>query len=132
MKYEMCIYVFLILRNIYCHLQNICMSLNLVAVSICYLKKKCVYMSYRKKLCVYMSFNTKRHIYTSVIFLMPGSQFGKQARAHQAREIHSLAHAAHAAHYLCIGNTPIQVAPLLSEKFIEPGEYQWQDVLQGA
>ena len=43
-----------------------------------------------------------------------GHGFEKQARALQARVIHSLARAAHAASYLGIGNQPIQVAPLLS------------------
>jgi len=57
---------------------------------------------------------------------VPRSWFGKQASAHQARVIHSLAqaHAAHAACYLSMGNKPIQVAPLLSEKFTEPGDYK--------
>jgi len=40
--------------------------------------------------------------------------FEKQARALQARVIHSLARTAHAASYLGIGNQPIQVAQLLS------------------
>jgi len=55
---------------------------------------------------------------------LPKSWFGKQARAHQARVIHSLARAAHAACYLGIGNKPIQIAPLLSEKFTEPGDHK--------
>ena len=67
MKYEMCIYVFVKLKDIYCHLWNICMLLNFIIVFICHIKKKmCLYFVY-KKLCVYMSFNIKRHIHTSVI-----------------------------------------------------------------
>jgi len=56
--------------------------------------------------------------------VLPKSWFGEQARAHQARLIHSLALAAHAACYLVIGNKSIQVAPLLSEKFTESGDYK--------
>ena len=53
-----------------------------------------------------------------------GHGFEKQARALQARVIHSLARAAHAASSLDISNQPIQVAPLLSENFTEPGDYK--------
>ena len=69
MKYEMCVYIFLKLKDKYCHLWNICIChLNFIIVFICHTKKKsCAYMSYKKKLWVYMSFNIKRHIYTSVI-----------------------------------------------------------------
>jgi len=56
--------------------------------------------------------------------VLPMSWFGKQARAHQARVIPPLARAAHVACYLGIDNRPIQVAPLLSEKFTEPGDYK--------
>ena len=62
--------------------------------------------------------------FEDVLTVLPKSWFGKQARAHQTRVIHSLARAAHAACYLGIGNKPIQVAPLLSEKFTEPGDYK--------
>ena len=62
--------------------------------------------------------------FEDVLSVLPKSWFGKQARAHQARVIHSLARAAHAACYLGIGNKPIQVAPLLSEKFTEPGDFK--------
>ena len=55
--------------------------------------------------------------FEDVLSMLPKSWFGKQARAHQARVIHSLARAAHAACYLGIGNKPIQIAPLLSQKF---------------
>jgi len=55
---------------------------------------------------------------------VPGPGFGKQARAHQARVIHCLARAAHAACYLGIGIKPIQVAFLLSEKFTEPSNFK--------
>jgi len=40
------------------------------------------------------------------------------------RVIHSLTRAAHTACYLGIGNKPIQVAPLLSKKLNEPGDYK--------
>jgi len=52
-----------------------------------------------------------------VLSVLPKSWFGKQSRTHQARVIHSLARAAHAACYLGIGNKPIQISLLLSEKF---------------
>jgi len=55
--------------------------------------------------------------FEDVLSMLPKSWFGKQARAHQARVIHSLARAAHATCYLGIGNKPIQIALLLSEKF---------------
>ena len=55
--------------------------------------------------------------FEDVLSVLPKSWFGEQARAHQARVIHSLARAAHAACYLSIGNKSIQVAPLLSENF---------------
>ena len=55
--------------------------------------------------------------FENVLSVLPKSWFGEQARAHQARVIHSLVRAAHAACYLSIGNKSIQVAPLLSEKF---------------
>jgi len=41
----------------------------------------------------------------------------KTSQGTLTRVIHSLARAAHAACYLGIGNKPIQIAPLLSEKF---------------
>jgi len=62
MKYKLCIYVFLKLKDIHCHLRNKCMSLNFIIVLICHIKKNCDYMSYKKKLYVYMSFNIKRHM----------------------------------------------------------------------
>jgi len=62
--------------------------------------------------------------FEDVLSLLPRSWFGKQARAHQACVIPYLAHAAHATCYRGIGNQPIQVAPLLSEKFTEPGDYK--------
>jgi len=55
--------------------------------------------------------------FEDVLSVLPKSWFGKQARAHQTRVIHSLARAAHAACYLGIGNKPIQIATLLSKKF---------------
>ena len=62
--------------------------------------------------------------FKDVLSMLPKSWFGKQARAHQARFIHSLARAAYAACYLGISNKPIQIAPLLSEKFTEPGDHK--------
>ena len=62
--------------------------------------------------------------FEDVLGVLPRSWFEKQARAHQAHVIHSLARAAHTSCYLGIGNKPIQVAPLLSEKFTEPGDYR--------
>jgi len=50
--------------------------------------------------------------FEDVLSVLPKSCFGKQARAYQARVIHSLARAANAACYLGIGNKPIQIAPL--------------------
>jgi len=57
--------------------------------------------------------------FQDVLSVLPKSWFGKQARAHQACVIHSLARAAHAACYIGIGNKPIQMALLLSEKFLD-------------
>jgi len=62
--------------------------------------------------------------FKNVLGVVPRSWFAKQASAHQARVIHSLARAAHAACYLGIGIKPIQVAHLLSEKFTEPGHHK--------
>jgi len=51
----MCIYVFLILKDIYCHLQNMYMSLNFIVVFICHLKKKVVFICRIKKfMCLYV------------------------------------------------------------------------------
>ena len=55
--------------------------------------------------------------FPDMLSVLPKSWVGKEARAHQARVIHSLARAAHAACYLGIGTKPIQIALLLSEKF---------------
>jgi len=62
--------------------------------------------------------------FEDVLSVLPKSWFGEQARAHQARVIHSLARAARAACYLGIVNMSIQVAPLLSERFTESGDYK--------
>jgi hypothetical protein len=62
--------------------------------------------------------------FEDVLSVLPKSWFAEQARAHQGRVIHSLARAAHAACYLGIGDKTIQVAPLLSEKFTESGDYK--------
>ena len=62
--------------------------------------------------------------FEDVLSVLPESWFGEQASAHRARVIHSLARAAHAACYLGISNKPIQIAPLLSEKFTEPEDYK--------
>jgi len=56
--------------------------------------------------------------------VLPKSWFGKQAQAHQACVIHSLARVAYAACYLEICNKLIQVVPLLSDKFTEPADYR--------
>jgi hypothetical protein len=61
--------------------------------------------------------------FEDVLTVLPNSWFGKQAAAHQARVVYSLARAAHAACYLGIGNKPIQVDALLSETFTEPSDY---------
>ena len=55
--------------------------------------------------------------FEDVLTVLPNSWFGKQAAAHQARVVYSLARAAHAACYLGIENTTIQVHALLSETF---------------
>jgi len=62
--------------------------------------------------------------FEDLLRVLPRSWFGKQVRAHQARVMHSLARAAHAAYYLNMDNKPIQVALLLSEKFTEPSDYK--------
>ena len=62
--------------------------------------------------------------FPDVLSVLHKSWFGKQSRTHQARVIHSLARAAHAACYLGIGIKSIQVAPILSEKFTESGDYK--------
>ena len=54
MKYGMCIYVFLILKDIYYHLQNICMLLNFIVVFICLLTKKVVFICRIKKIYVFI------------------------------------------------------------------------------
>jgi len=60
--------------------------------------------------------------FEDVLTVLPNSWFGKQAAAHQARVVYSLARAAHAACYLGIRNKPIQVNVLLSETFTEPSD----------
>ena len=62
--------------------------------------------------------------FEDVLSVLPKSWFVEQARAHQAHVIHSLARAVHAACYLGIGIKSIQVAPILSEKFTESGDYK--------
>jgi len=55
MKYKMCIYFFLKLKDTYCHLWNIRVSLNFIIVFICRIKKKlCLYVVYKKIMCLYV------------------------------------------------------------------------------
>jgi len=62
--------------------------------------------------------------FEDVLTVLPNSWFGKQAAAHLACFVYSLALAAHAACYLGVGNKPIQVDALLSETFFtEPSDY---------
>jgi len=59
--------------------------------------------------------------FQDVLSVLPRSCFGKQARAHQARIIHSLATAC----YLGIGNTPIQVASFYPKSLRSPTITRW-------
>jgi len=51
----MCIYVFLKLKDMYCHLKKICMSLNFIIMFICHIKKTVVFICVLKKtMCLYV------------------------------------------------------------------------------
>jgi len=61
--------------------------------------------------------------FEDVLTVLPNSWFGKQADAHQAHVVYSLARAAHAACHLGSGNKSIQVDALLFKTFTEPSDY---------
>jgi len=50
----MCIYVFLKLKDIYCQLCNICMSLNFIIMFLCHIKTKVVFICRIKKIYVFI------------------------------------------------------------------------------
>jgi len=68
MKYKMCIYVFLKLNDIYCHLWSICMSLNCIIVFIWHIKKRIVLICQIQKNYVFICRLILNEIYMQAYF----------------------------------------------------------------